>query len=100
MNKIWSGPTPYDAQITVRVNELNLQINLAKQEGYRAAMNSPEVRAGFGALGEIATMPCLSELLGEGPNAFGEEGCGCASCRAKKGRAAYEAGLMEVANAQ
>jgi len=60
MSKIWDGPTPYDAVADVYLEHPDIALNPAEMEAiyharlkrlsYRAAMNSPEVRAMYDGL--------------------------------------------------
>lgn len=80
--KTWDGTTPYDARKPYS-RESHLRV-----QGYRAAMNSPEVKA----LYEAST-----GLLGDRPPCHnGTMSCGgCDYCMLEKAAAAYEAGLKE-----
>ena len=79
--KIWAGPTPYDTKRPYG-RETHCRV-----EGYRAAMNSPEVRAMVGHLDELRDAwlrGVISEHDGKG---------GTRSNRNAEVLAAYEAGL-------
>ena len=51
MRKTWNGPTPYfRSEIETHMESMAV---LSLQEGYRAAMNSPEVKAMYEKLHEL-----------------------------------------------
>ena len=50
MNKTWDGPTP-----KILSGSIGPLWNMGFAEGYRAAMNSPEVKAMYEALRNMAT---------------------------------------------
>ena len=94
MTKIWDGETPYDGYRRVLESDrIYDQYLLGRadglKEGYRAAMNSPVVKALYGALED------LRDWQNDPPLPSYEEGWAAAMKKTHDALAAYEAGLKE-----
>lgn len=88
MTKVWDGPTPYDEHLQRVIRQGHSSPALETgQQGFKAAMNSPTVRAMYEAA--KTTLDDKSDK---------DTCCGCHYPQLAKARDAYEAGLKETAD--
>jgi len=88
--KTWNGATPFDRSVWNRGIDDEGRTG-CRIDGYRAAMNSPEVRAMYEAVGAL-----LGWVLFELEQQWSSDGANDKDVQsAKVALAAYEAGLKE-----